>query len=285
MVPIPWVLASRGPPEPSITVYNVPCQLFHPIPNRPRYSAKSALVVRAAKGWTKQFPRHCHRICTVPFDYSEKNLARLERAISAERLKPYLVKARGDIWIAVQLYIRNQELSEALYGVVQGYEVFLRNATNGALAKGFGKNSWWENASLRDRERDDINNAKQSIADRNVLETSGRIVAELNLGFWTNLYSNYYEHTLWVPHLRGLFPMSIARKKLHDRLDSLKVLRNRIAHHETLNRRDVKQDYEHLLETIGWMSPTVRDWVTANSCFEDRYAKRIPKRPSIEVSK
>jgi len=221
----------------------------------------------------------------VPFDYSDKNLKRLERAISAERLKPYLVRARGDIWIALQLYIRNQELSEALYGVVQGYEVFLRNVTNSTLGKDFERDNWWEVASLRDRERQDVDNAKQAISARNVQETPGRIVAELNLGFWTNLYSNYYEHTLWVPHLRALFPISMARKKLHDRLDSLKVLRNRIAHHETLGRRNVKQDYDDLLETIGWMSPTVRDWIAEISCFEERYAKRIRKRQPLEESK
>ena len=214
----------------------------------------------------------------MPFDYSEKNIIRLERAISAERLKPYLVRARGDIWIALQLYIRNQQLSEALYGVVQGYEVFLRNATDNALKKGFGSDNWWELASLRERERDDIEDAKKSIAGRAVEATPGRIVAELNLGFWTNLYSNYYEHMLWVPYLRGLFPMSMSRKKLHERLDFLKIHRKRIAHHETLTRRNIQQDYEYLLETIGWISPTVRDWIAENSCFQERYEKRIQKR-------
>jgi hypothetical protein len=214
----------------------------------------------------------------VPFDDAEVNLRRLERAISAERLKPYLVRARGDLWVALELYRRDTELSEALYGVVQGYEVFLRNVTTTALTKGFGAEAWWDKAFLRDRERNDVQDAIDCISDRGAAVTTGRVIAELNLGFWTNLYSNYYEHELWVPHLRKLFPISMQRKRLHDRLEDIKLLRNRIAHHESLLRRDVQRDYTNLLETIGWISPTVRSWIESSSCFEERFAKRIPKR-------
>ena len=220
----------------------------------------------------------------MPFEYSEKNIRRLERAISSDRLKPYLVKARADVWVALHLYIRNQELSEALYGVVQGYEVLLRNMTHEKLSQGFGRVDWWESAGLRDRERNDICEAEQQILERAVPATTGRIVAELNLGFWTNLYSNFYEHLLWVPHLRALFPIAIARKRVHERLAEIKILRNRIAHHETLIRRDVRQDYENLLETIRWMSPPLRDWIEENSCFSERYAKRLPKKSGDEHS-
>jgi hypothetical protein len=54
------------------------------------------------------------------FDYTEQEMRRLERAISPERLKAYLVLARGDLWVALHLYARNTQLSEALYGVLQG---------------------------------------------------------------------------------------------------------------------------------------------------------------------
>ncbi|HEY5328776.1 MAG TPA: hypothetical protein VIJ79_02730 [Acidobacteriaceae bacterium] len=217
----------------------------------------------------------------MAFEFSDKNLNRLERAISSERLTPYRVRARGDLWVALHLYSRNTELSEALYGVVQGFEVFLRNATHARLTSAFGTEMWWEKASLRDRERDDVSDAIQNIEERSSVLIPGKIVAELNLGFWTNLYSNYYERDLWVPFLRSSFPIHMQRKRLHDRLDRLKILRNRIAHHESLVRRDVQQDYRELLETVGWMSPTVRSWIESTNCFEERYVKRIPKRENI----
>jgi hypothetical protein len=219
---------------------------------------------------------------TVPFDPSNKNLARLARAISPDRLKSYLVRARGDLWIALQLYRRNADLSEALYGVVQGCEVFLRNATHEKLAKTLTE-KWWNHTSLRERERADIDDAIASIQTRAAEVTTGRVVAELNLGFWTNLYSNFYERDLWVPHLRHLFPMSMQRKRLHERMENIKLLRNRIAHHESLLRRDVRQDYADLLETVGWISPTLRSWIEDTNCFEERVAKKLAKRPKLEV--
>jgi hypothetical protein len=214
----------------------------------------------------------------LAFEYTEQDLERLERALSSERLTPYLVKARGDRWVAIQLYVRNTELSEALYGVVQGFEILLRNATNTPLSKGLNDPSWWESVPLRERERNDIEDAKRNLSERGAQVSPGRMVAELGLGFWTNLYANYYERELWVRHLRSLFPLSMQRKRLHDRLNQLKLLRNRIAHHESLVRRDVYRDYQDLMETVGWISPRTRSWIESTNCFEERYAKRLPKR-------
>lgn len=191
-----------------------------------------------------------------------------------------MIAARGDPWVALHLYVRNTELSEALYGVVQGVEILLRNATHGALTKGLGTDMWWEVAGLRDYEQNDISNAIEKIRLRSVAVTPGRIVADLNFGFWVNLYSNFYEVNFWVKHLKTLIPARISRKRLHERLTELKMLRNRLAHHETLIRRRVGDDYSNLLETVGWVSPTTRRWIESTNCFEERFARRIPKRPA-----
>ncbi len=183
--------------------------------------------------------------------------------------------------MALHLYVRNTELSEALYGVVQGLEVLLRNATHRELSKGFGVESWYEFASLRDFERNDIEEARAKIESRMLAVTPGRMVAELTFGFWVNLYSNFYEGELWIKHLKTLFPAGIARKTLHQRLDELKRLRNRIAHHETLIKRSVDVDYANLMETAGWISPTTRNWIASTNSFQERYAKRIPKKAQV----
>ena len=48
------------------------------------------------------------------FDYTEKDIGWLEECLSAERLKPYLVKARGNVWVAYHLYERNIALRYSL---------------------------------------------------------------------------------------------------------------------------------------------------------------------------
>jgi hypothetical protein len=213
------------------------------------------------------------------FEYSEKQLEWLLHCTSAERMKPYYVRARGDPWVAFHLYVRNTEISAALYGVVQALEVSLRNVIHNRLREDLSSQEWWSSLPLHDRELSDIDDAKKKIADRLQTPTPSQIVAELNFGFWVALFANSYEKQIWVPHTSRVFPGKLSRKTLHERLIWLRDLRNRIAHHETLIRRNPAKDYEDLLETIGWISPTVRKWVEHHSSFPEVYSRRIPKRP------
>ena len=215
------------------------------------------------------------------FEYTDRVLRNLAKGISAERLAPYYVQARKDLWVAIRLYERNTRLSEALYGVVQGLEILLRNAIHTKLTERLGREDWYEALQLVEAERNEIEKAKKAIGDRLSKATPGKVVAELNFGFWVRLFSGQYEKELWVKHLRLIFAPSMQRKPLHDRLMQIKTLRNRIAHHETLIRRDLPQDYADILEAIGWISPTTKAWVKSTNCFETRYAERLPKRTKV----
>jgi hypothetical protein len=98
----------------------------------------------------------------------------------------------------------------------------------------------------------------------------------------TYAYENIKEmpaEQLLVPHTTRIFPAKLPRKMLHDRLAEIKTLRNRIAHHETLIKRNSQTDYANLLETIGWISPTIRRWVEHQSNFQVVYGRPLAKRP------
>ena len=69
------------------------------------------------------------------------------------------------------------------------------------------------------------------------------------------------------------------RATIHERLMEIKTLRNRIAHHETLIKRNVEKDYHDLLELIGWISPTTREWVEFENRFPTTFAKPLRKKP------
>jgi hypothetical protein len=217
--------------------------------------------------------------CRPPFQYSEKDIEWLQLCLSPDRLTPYYAKSRGDHWVALHLYVRNTELSASLYGVVQPLEVGLRNRVHTKMTEALGTEKWWDLLPLHDGEMNDIHAAKENISLRINGMRPGHIVAELGFGFWVKMFANAYEKQLWVPHLRHRFPAKISRKALHDRLTSIKELRNRIAHHETLIKKKVEQDYAELMETIGWISPTLRRWVEHHNDFPDVYARRIPKEP------
>jgi hypothetical protein len=210
----------------------------------------------------------------LAFELTADKCEILRRKISSERLSPYLFQSAGNLELALRLYKWNTTISESLYGIMQGYEVVLRNVSHEKLSTGLANEDWWTVASLRDRERDDIQDAEENLRRRGVPISAGRIVAELNLAFWTNLYSNFYEQQFWVKHLRTVFPARMDRKRLHERLESVKLLRNRLAHHETLIRRSVERDHLELLEAIAWMSPNFKSWIAEGDLFHERFAGR-----------
>lgn len=218
------------------------------------------------------------------FDYTEKDIDWLEECLSPERLKPYLVKARGEVWVAFHLYVRNMEISASLFGVLHVLEVGLRNRVHTKMAEALKSEEWWDVLPLHEPELNDIAEAKKNIADRIQQVRPWQVVAELNFGFWVKLFANTYEKALWIPYLRHRFPAKISRKALHERLSLMKDIRNRIAHHETLIRRDPKHDYEIMLETLGWISPTLRRWVEHHTDFPRVAERRIPKQPKAVVA-
>lgn len=63
--------------------------------------------------------------------------------------------------------------------------------------------------------------------------SDGKIIAELTLSFWKTLFSGQYEHHLWKPTLKHVFPnRSLKRSVIATHLEVLYQTRNRLAHHE-----------------------------------------------------
>jgi hypothetical protein len=217
------------------------------------------------------------------FQYDDKTLVTLEKYLSPERLAAYIAYARGDRWVAIRLYERNTEISEALYGVIQALEITLRNAIHNILSEQLGGPDWYETFSLADPEREALEKARKNVLDRPAVLTPGRVIAEMTFAFWGRLFSEPYDKTLWVPHLRKIFPLKLQnhRRLIRGRLVELKTLRNRIAHHERLmcGRQRLEQDYADIIETIGWINPIVRRWVESTNCCQERFTKPLPRKP------
>src|SRR5918992_4091731 len=108
------------------------------------------------------------------------------------------------------------------------------------------------------------------------LVTPGRIVAQLNLGFWRSLLTSRYEQSLWTPALRHAFPdlRPQRRRDVGDRVTRLHLLRNRLTHHEPIHRRDLAADYADLLFVVGGICPRTRAWIDQTSTVELVLAQR-----------
>lgn len=195
--------------------------------------------------------------------------APIERLLSPGRFATYLASTGGDSARAMRLYTWNVEISAAFWGPLHGVEVAVRNAMNERMQALFGREDWWAagDAALHHNQGQQLGDATGKCR-RHRLTSPGHVVAELPFGFWTGLLGRgrSYEHRFWVPALRHAFPFyKGSRADLHRRVESLRLLRNRIAHHEPVFRRHLAADMASLLTLAGYVDPALEGWVASQS--------------------
>ena len=207
---------------------------------------------------------------TRRFEFTTHELDAVERLLSTERLSTYMVEAKGDRKKAFYLYLYNRRLSSSLFECIGGLEVALRNSVHITLSEAFQTDTWYDNLPfpwLR-YEQAALQRAKEQLRSRNKQMPPGRIIAELTLGFWCGLTGKPYSTTLWIPHLHKAFPNKhLGRKDAYKRLNDIRELRNRIAHHECILHFDLQLEYDNILDSVDWICPITRSWIETHSSF------------------
>ena len=227
------------------------------------------------------------------FSWTGGELDALEAALSRERLRTYLDAAGGDRERALRLHAWNTAVSAALYGPLQGLEIALRNAMHRRLADIYGP-AWYDDpdAGLDKGALDRVAGVRSRLTRAGRRDDAPLMVAALPFGFWVSLTGPGgrlptgpkadYERTLWRPALRRTFPhrATRTRRRAHGPLNGLRILRNRIAHHEPIFARDLAADHRHILDVAGWIFPETAAWIRHHSRVPDvlalpRDAKQI----------
>jgi hypothetical protein len=208
------------------------------------------------------------------FTYAPTQLANLEKSISSERIGTYLSACAGDLVAAVQMYEQNTALSEALYGVLQAFEVTIRNSMHRELTAHFGVANWFDRIPLLRAEAAALKRAKKSLLRAGKPQTPGRIVAELSFGFWVGLTSRPYSQKVWIPCLYKAFPLKrLAHKAANGRLEEIRRIRNRIAHHEPIMQPTLCGIYGRTVERWNG-SARIRPY----GCVRQRGSSRCSRR-------
>ncbi len=200
------------------------------------------------------------------FPYGGRSLVALRGTVSAERLDTYLKLASGNLAKAMRMYTRNIALGGAFYGPLQTLEVGLRNAVDGVLAERYGEFWFHDSVLLKKNELKTTDRATENVRKQ---LTAGRVVAELNFGFWVALFAKGYEERLWRTNLYRLFAPQPNRRDLHGQLDRLRTLRNRVAHHEPILQRDLLTDYNKIMWILEMLSPETAAWTEHHSRVRD----------------
>lgn len=207
----------------------------------------------------------------------------IQDVLSVERFLSYRrpsEKERVPLAVLSGRYAWNVALGEALYPTLHLFEVVLRNRVYSAIDSVHrmrprpGLLSWLDAGTrvLTPEHARRVAKAKADLIER--LErrrrspslTVGKLVAELNFGFWVYLFDADYgfvnpsEPKLWprlldrvFPHLPSAEPR--VRDRFHKRLMAVNALRNRAFHHEPLWRlEDLPTRYADMVTILSWMS-------------------------------
>lgn len=189
----------------------------------------------------------------------------LSRCLATERLDAYRSDG-ADEQLALARYLLNMALSEALYPVLQFGEIALRNAMHQALTARIGSEQWYDSPQTRltGWQQDNVRNAKQSLRKEHKPLSSGRIVAELNFGFWTGFFNKVHART-GLGHYLTKQVFSHAPKSERDLTkqdtywSDIRRVRNRVFHHERiLHWKDLDTQHARMLTLIAWIDPQLK---------------------------
>ena len=191
-----------------------------------------------------------------------------EKAFSPARLNKYLKACNGDATAALMLYRQNIKLCQKCYGILNIFEVVLRNAINEHYKTFFADPNWIRNqlksGGMLESHPQRVS-VLQTIAelDKNGRYTNDRVVSSVSFGFWTYLFTK-------VPYKNGgktllkVFPLKakgLGQRDIYNELQAVKAFRNRIAHHEaicfdakgTKNTAGVRANYALVIQYIQFL--------------------------------
>lgn len=191
-----------------------------------------------------------------------------EKAFSSARLSRYLNACAGDTNKALALYRHNVKLCQKFYGVLNVFEVALRNVINDHYRVYF-KDDNWIRTQLQPEgmlgccpQLPEVNKQIGKL-EHSSKYTHDRLVSSVSLGFWTYLFNK-------IPFRRGgqsllnIFPnrtKGLGQRGIYNELMEIKSFRNRIAHHEPIcfdkeGNKDVgfaQYNYNQILKYIYFL--------------------------------
>lgn len=228
--------------------------------------------------------------------------------ISPPRIASYVAEA-GDLQSAVDLYVWNVRASAALYGPLSILEIALRNALDRELKSMFGpswhddpsfvaavtavaeaipRNAPHPSSGLSKPTdiRPAISDAKKKIGARlrgsvrsdptnaRRMPTTDDIVGATDFGFWTKLLNADMEPLFWAKGLYRAFPHRNVRRRVPRsvvaaRFRSLRSLRNRVMHFESLLSRSLPAELRNIVEACSWINPTCAAWIEHHTTMDD----------------
>lgn len=214
------------------------------------------------------------------------NWTKHEDFFSAERMGRYLHACSEHMDVAIKLYKYNIKASQALYPILSIFEVSLRNALDRAICKFFNDKDWlitqranfayhplmvyenWDGVKRPDKYfGKKIAQMENLLLSRNTPVTHGKLLSEMNFGFWLKFFDTNAVRVLQGAPLNALINKPTKNlTAIQQHFRSVRSLRNRIAHNESIcfNKsgkiclENMANHESKIVEALGWLNTDLK---------------------------
>ena len=214
------------------------------------------------------------------------NFKKFSKLYSNARVSRYVKAANGDKRKAQKMYYANARIAQSFQPLLSFFEVILRNQLHYALASHFSDVKWLINqktgfmsdpslthtvkktgkVTVNDFLKKEVERSERTLIGKKRNVTAGRVIAELNLGFWNSLYeTHHYALLKGVPcQIFKSLPTGYGRKEVNNAIQEIRTLRNRVSHNEPLCFSDkvydmtyAKEMYTKIKDFLSWINPEI----------------------------
>ena len=148
------------------------------------------------------------------------------------------------------------ELSGGLWVHIQIFETTLRQFLAKQLTAIYGTQSWWDIPFLLNKDDySNISKVMRRLKGKDIRITSEHIVDNLSLSFWIKLLGKRYHETIWLKIIKYMPVYPGRREDFYNKAREIRNLRNSIAHHGPILRRNLIRDYAYLGELTAILDP------------------------------
>jgi hypothetical protein len=211
----------------------------------------------------------------------------LEHSISKSRLSTYEQENHNELDTLTD-YVLNAKISQNFYFLLQNLEVTLRNAIYSSYKKHYSNQDFFYlnemNSFNRYKSKKEIHSRecwKMLCGVKHKLRHSthlsdGKMIAELNFGFWTELLSstNSKYIDMWRTIFSDVFPNYTIQSSIdHDKnliamkINTIRNFRNRIFHYEPIyHQNNLEEIHTEVFKILGWLNSEMK---ALNESFDE----------------
>ena len=175
-----------------------------------------------------------------------------ERNFTVKKQSPQIDSSSYEYFLLVA------EISAALWVHILTFEITLRNFIHSSLRAIYKNNTWWLIPGLLFKgDAEVVGKVIRRLSHRKIDQTEGIFLSNLSFSFWIELLSKRYHQKIWNKLLK-YFPVYPGRREeFHRKAREIRNLRNSIAHHGPILRRNLLRDLAYLNELTSLLNPTL----------------------------